>query len=658
MKILYSQIQELIPKFKIKPQEAGNILTMIGFMMDSFKEVTYNGKKDYLIGLEVRQNRADCLSTIGIARELAAYYGLEIKLKEYYSPALGTKELKINIDAPKFVKRIKAIAIKDLENKESPGWLTDFLNFYDVNSVNLLVDLSNYVMFYTGYTSHLLDNDKIQDGAISWSINNNFDKIITLDGSEVELHKDNELIICDAKNILALAGIVGGQAAEISLNTKSVVLEMAVYDRTIIRKNSRNLKIVTEASTRLEKDLDPNGVDYAINLLISLILENCGGRVISKFYDYYLQKRISQNIELDPKLPSVYAGIEISENKIMDILRNLRFNPKKQEDGLIIASIPTDRIDITVTEDLVEEVIRMIGFYNIPFDQKPKLDIVPEITSKIIKLSDKVRNILVNLGLDEILSLPLIKSGENQSINYLNWVEITTQDPINEEYPHLRQSMATGLLTQLKEYTKKNVDHIDIFEIGKVFGLKAGNYIEYESLGVMICPNNKQKDINSIKQILEKLLRFVGLDDVYYLDSKIKPNIANPYSCWDVVTNNKVIGILYKFRPKEEFDGAYFFELNLSLLVELLKEIHHNYVVEITQKLIVLDVNVELSESDSITKFIKKIKSKIYPQQLWSIVVQDVFPLGKGRIRYTLRVSYQELSDQEAKKIHTEVFEL
>jgi len=221
----------------------------------------------------VRQNRADCLSTIGIARELAAYYGLELELKEHYSPALGIEELKINVDAPKFVKRIKAIAIEDLENKESPDWLKDFLSFYDVNSVNLLVDLSNYVMFYTGYTSHLLDKDKIQDGVISWSVNNNFDKIITLDGSEVELHKDNELIIRDAKNILALAGIVGGQAAAISLNTKSVVLEMAVYDRTIIRKNSRSLKIVTEASTRLEKNLDPNGVDYAINSLIFLILE-------------------------------------------------------------------------------------------------------------------------------------------------------------------------------------------------------------------------------------------------------------------------------------------------------------------------------------------------------------------------------------------------
>ena len=660
MKILYSQIQELIPGLKIKPQEAGDVLTMIGFLMDGLEEVTYNEKKDYLIELEVRQNRADCLSVIGIARELAAYYGLELKLKECNFSTLDTKEkeVEINIDAPQFVKRIKAVVIGDLENKESPDWLKDFLNLYGINSINFLVDLSNYVMFYTGYASHLLDKDKIQNGAISWSINKNFDKITTLDGSEIKLYKNDELIIHDAKNILCLAGIVGGQVAKINFDTKSIILEMAVYDRTIIRKNSRSLKIVTEASTRLEKDLDPNGVDYAINLLTFLILENCGGKIISKFYDYYPQKRTSQNIEFDPKLPSIYAGIEIDENRIINILKNLRLNPKKQKNGLVIVKTPTDRTDISIAEDLIEEIIRMVGFYNIPSDQTPKLDVVSEITPRIIKLSNKIREILVNFGFNEILSMPLVKSGENQNINYLNWAEITTQNSINEEYPHLRQSIAAGLLIQLEEYIKKNINYINIFEIGKVFGIKNGDYIEHDSLGVLVYQNNQQKDINSLKRVLEKLLRIIGSDDIYYSDSKIKPNTANHYSCWDIITNNKIVGILYKFRPREKFNNIYFFELNLSFLVELLEKIHHNPVVEITQKLIILDVNIELIKNDSIIEFIKKIKDKINSKQLWSIIVHDVFPLQNDKIRYTLRVSYQGLTDQEAKKIHTEVFGL
>ena len=171
-----------------------------------------------------------------------------------------------------------------------------------------------------------LNKEKIQGNQISWAMNKDFEKIVTLDGSEIELNKNSkngELIIRDSKNILALAGIVGGQAAEISSDTKSIIAEMAVYNRTIIRQNSRSLKIVTEASGRLEKDLDPNGIDYAMNLLVSLILKNGGGKLAAKLYDYYPEKRISPAIEFDPKSPSAYAGIDISEELMIETWRNM-----------------------------------------------------------------------------------------------------------------------------------------------------------------------------------------------------------------------------------------------------------------------------------------------------------------------------------------------
>ena len=226
MKALYSEIKKLVPNLKAGPREAGEVLSLIGFMMDDLEKVQYQGKENYLIGLEVRQNRADCLSIIGVARELAAYYGLEMKLPEIKPPTFGEKEIEIKVEAADFVKRISAVEIGNLKNGESPAWLKEFLNLYDFNSVNLLVDLSNYVMICAGYPSHLMDKEKIYGDQISWAINRDFEKITTLDGSEIELNKNSkngELIIRDGKNILALAGIVGGQAAEISSETGSII---------------------------------------------------------------------------------------------------------------------------------------------------------------------------------------------------------------------------------------------------------------------------------------------------------------------------------------------------------------------------------------------------------------------------------------------------
>ncbi|MEA2113345.1 MAG: phenylalanine--tRNA ligase beta subunit-related protein, partial [Patescibacteria group bacterium] len=472
MKILYSQIKEYIPALKASPKEIGEALTLTGSMMESFEKISYKGRTDYLIGLEIRQNRADCLSVIGIAREVAAYYGLKAKMPDFGNIVLGGEKLDIGINknAVDFVKRIWAIKFCGLENRKSPEWLIEYLSFYEINSINLLVDLSNYVMLATGYPSHLIDADKIIE-PISWNLNNNFKKTTTLDGTNIQLSQKNELIVEDKKDIIALAGIVGTKYSPVDMNSKSIILEMAVYDRTIIRQDSRTLKIVTEASHRLEKDLDPNGVDCAARMLTSLILKYCKGEISSKIFDYYPQKRVSKKIKFDRALPSVYAGVEIGKNKAIDIFKNLRFKVEGRG-GKILVTPPTDRMDISMEQDLTEEAVRMYGYDKIPSDEIPKLQVVKDITPKNIILCEKIRDILAALGYDEVLSWLLTKQGTNKLVNYLNWDVISAQNSVNELYPDLRQSIAPSLISQFKEYKKKNVQFIDIFEIGKVFGDK------------------------------------------------------------------------------------------------------------------------------------------------------------------------------------------
>jgi len=653
MKILYNQIKEYVPDLKASPKEVGEALTLTGFMMESFEEIKHKGQTDYLIGLEIRQNRADCLSVIGIVREVAAYYGIQAKIPDLGDIASSNEKLDIDVNksAVDFVKRIWAVKFCELENRESPEWLKEYLFFYDINSINLLVDLSNYVMLVTGYPSHLIDVDKITE-PISWSLNKNFKKTTTLDGTEVQLSQKNELIVEDKRDVIALAGIVGTKYSPVDINSKSIILEMAVYDRTIIRRDSRNLRIVTEASHRLEKDLDSNGVDYAARMLSSLILKYCNGKIASEVFDYYPKKRISQEIKFDGALPSVYAGVEIKKDEVTKILKNLRFKVDGKGDKVLVTP-PIDRMDISMEQDLVEEVVRIYGYDKIPSDDIPELRVVKDITPKNIILCERIRDILITLGYDEVLSWLLTRSGANKLVNYLEWDVVSTQNSVNELYPDLRQSIATSLINQFKEYEKKNVQFINIFEIGKIFGHKDGKYIEYESLGILSC--SETKGLSLFKENIEKLLRLVGLKDIKYKVAKVNPNIANPNSCWDLELSGKSVGVVYKLRPQQSDKNLYFTELNITKTADILNKTQNNPVVELTQKLIVLDCNVEIKKEESINDYLDKIKSKIKADNVWSIVIADKYPL-KDKIRYTIRVTYKELSDQEAKSIHAEAF--
>jgi len=651
MKVLYSQIKELVPGLKAKPREVGEALTLTGFMMDGFTEVTYKGKKDYLLSLEIRQNRADCLSVIGLAREVAAYYNLKASIPAIKTITKNNKKLDIKIEATDFIKRVLAIKIDDIKNQESPQWLKEYMAFYGLNSAGLLVDLSNYVMMLTGYPSHLIDFKKTE-GTIYWSINNNFKEITTLLGSVTKLN-NNEIIIRDNNNIIALAGIIGGKTDSIDINTNSVIAEIAIYDRSIIRKNSRSLSITTEASRRLEKDLDPNEADYAMKMLVSLILKYAGGKVASSLFNYYPKKYTSPKIQFDKELPTKLAGIEISPKDTLRILKGLNFDIISKNNKLTVIP-PTYRMDVALPEDLAEEVIRIHGYNHIPTNEIPHLEVVKDITPKNIILSEKIRDVLTVLGFDETLSWPLTEKGINTKVNYSDLNEITTQNSVNDLFPNLRQSMAVGLLNQMNEYFKKGVEFIDIFEIGRIFGEKNKNYLEHDSLGILSA--SKDNTLSQYKDKIESLLRLIGFVDVKYFESKVKPKIANPESCWDINVNNQNIGIIYKLAPSETKLNIYFTEIDVERITKMLTKVDNNPVVELTQKLISLDVNIELDKEDSIFDYLKNLENKIDRKNIWSINVADVYQVGNKK-KYTLRVTYEELSDKKAKEIHLKAFD-
>ena len=653
MKVLYSDLKKFIPTLSATPKKVGEALTVTGFMMDGLEEVKFQGKKDWVMSLEVRHNRADGLSVFGIAQETAAYFGLKTKFPVAKKTKISAKSQMIEVLDKKFTKRVLAYEIDGVKNEKSPAWLSEYLALYGMNSKSLLVDLSNYVMLLTGFPSHLLDKQKIE-GKLAWDLNKKFEEITTLDGSVIKLTKDQEIILRDDKSILALAGIVGGKKAEIDDKTEAIICEMGIYDPGTVRKNGSSLGVVTEAGTRLSRYLGPNGLEPAMMLLLNLIARNSSNKkLVFRKFDFYPRKYKAPWIEVDLSKPSLYAGVSISQERSLEILKNLNFLVKQSKKGVWV-SPPEERMDVQIEEDVIEEVIRVFGFDKIPSDITPPLEVAENITPKTLILAEKIRDILCATGFDEILSPPLAKRGLSQKCNHLSWSLIQAENPVNEEYCEMRQSMAVGLISQLEEYLKQNLEFINVFEIGKIFGKVGSNFKEHDSLGMLTYGENS---INFLKGKTENLLLGLGLREVSYRESKRKPQVANPFVCFDVISAGKNIGIIYKMTPAEFKKNVYFLEVNLPEIVKILEKNSKPSTTEITTKNLILDANLLLKKNETPYEKIRQIKSKIGSKNFFSLEIVDIFPV-KDKLRYTFRVTYQGLSDPDAKKLHLGVFGL
>ncbi len=647
MKVLYSQLKKYLPELSASAKDVANVFTMTGFMLDKFIEVDYNGQKDYFLDLEVRQNRADSFGVLGLARELSAYYKIPLKYPEYNISLGGnTYKLPITISAKEAVKRVQAVKLIDLEIKESPEWLKDYLSLYDINSINNLVDLTNYVMIETGHASHVFDTDLVGD-ALTWEVNNGkYPKMTTLNGQEVELTADS-LLITDGKRPLSLS-FIGGKDDAVTNSTKKVIIEMAVYNGTLVRRNARDLKIVTEAGTRLEKFMDPNSIPQAFEWLISLILENCGGTIVSELFDEYIQitPEIEINVDLD-KVQQV-AGIPITYTESKEYLKNLGFKIIADNNNSVKVLRPVNRLDIETQQDAFEEIIRMKGFNNIPSNYLTT-QVVKDITPTRIYLMDNITNCLATNGLDEVRSWVLVDQKSNDLTRFIDWDAIRVTNSINEEVPFLRQSIAVSLLGQAQTYIKNNIAPIELFEIGKIFGKKEGTYTEINSLGMLIANNN----INYLKLKLESLIRYLGMDKIEYIKDANPPRSSHPLTSWQIRIENQVVGVIY-ITNKNEFVEASVAEINIDLIDSIINKNKKSSTQEVTQKIVTLDANVNLAQDVDVNSFVLN-KLESVGAHLWSWELIDQFK-SDSDIKYTVRVSYVNLSDTSAKELHAKLF--
>lgn len=600
MKLIYSELKNFLPDLNVEPQQLRDDLTMIGHFTNYFEEID----SEIVFDLDIKVNRGDCLGYYGLAKDLAVFYNIPFKNLSQTVNQTSDHQLPIQITTDN-VKRVMAVKISNIKNSASPQWIKTFLKCHGANSINILVDLTNYIMFLYGIPSHAFDVKKSGENLI-WEMNSKFKEFTSLDGSKLKL--DNKILMINNPNKALSLSFWGGEACAIDLNTSETIIELAVYDRTTVRQNSRQLQATTEAGIRLEKDIDPELIPIAFNHLSNLILENCHGQISSQIFDCYPQKIQLPQIEFNLNQPTQFAGIEIPSVFVLDCLTRLECKIDKKTNSDYLITPPTTRKDITQMEDLVEEVIRFWGYNKIPTNQPLAKKDVADITPPENYLIDQLKDKLVQLGYDEVLTWPLVTQAIDEK------TVIKTQNSINSEAIYLRQSLIPSLQQQLDQYSRYKLVNCQFFEIGKVFSKEGDKFIEKTALGIY--HSNPQQLLSDI----EKLNLKTQLTQNNFIEITLD-DIQNPE----------------KYIPKTTINSAY----------------------ELTSQIITLDANITLNNQEEPEILIKKYSKIIGDQYLWEIVITDIYhDVKTDKYRYTFRVSYFNTDDKTAKELHLKSFDL
>ncbi len=469
---------------------------------------------DTVIDIEVTSNRGDCLSYIGIARELAAATGKELKVPEVKldeSAKDVTEFASVEVAEPDLCGRYTARIIEGVKVGPSPDWLKSRLEAVGLRSVNNVVDASNYAMMETGQPPHAFDYEKLSEGKIMVRKARAGEQIISIDGTECKL-ADDMLIIADVKGPVAIAGIMGGADTEVSETTTKVLLEDAYFDPLSVRKTSRGLALPSESSFRFERTVDIEMVDWASKRTAQLITQVAGGKVAKGVVDIYLRKPAKKEVTLRLSRLNKVLGIEIPPAETIKILSGLSLKPVQDGDS-IKCTVPSWRSDIEREIDLIEEAARIYGYNNVPTEPKIQIKVVPVDARQ--KLTGLIGTYLNGCGFYETINVSFI----NKSTAELFAVEGSSEhlgvtDVTRKSDNLLRQMLLPSLLSVLKTNLNAKNSSCKIFEIADTFiprraeGESAALPDEKTKLA-MVCDNN---DFQFLRGAIEGLIRSINRD--------------------------------------------------------------------------------------------------------------------------------------------------
>ena len=649
----------------LKPEDKDGIHELPSDAPVGEDPIKYMQMDDGVIDFDLTANRGDLLSILGMAYEIGAIYDKKVKdvdLSHGHTDKNVNDDFKLKIDTDNCTMFL-AKEVRNVKIKESPTFIKNRLIASGIRPINNVVDISNYVMLELGQPLHFYDYDKLH-GMIEVRMAEEGEKLTTLDDIERTLTPD-DIVISDGKESIGLAGVMGGLDTEITENTKNVIIEAAIFNSVRVRKTAQKI-VRSEASNRFEKGLDPNRTYMAVERAAKLLEEYADGEILDGTVEYNKEDMSDKKIEITYQKVNDVLGTTIAPKDVLDVFRRLGFT--YTEDGKTVkVSVPRRRLDISIKEDLVEEVGRIYGVDNI----ESKVPVTPIRMGSYDKTSREIRNKMVDLGLNETLSYVLVN--EKDAKNYTNddsieAIKILT--PLTEERTTLRCSIITSLY-KIYEY---NVAHynkdVSIFEIGKSFYKKGDTYNEENKIACLMTGeyyyginNSKKVDFYIIKGIAEELLDFLGYGGRYsFVVKDNMPEQLHPGQSAMISVNNDIVGIIGKVHPEITKEDVFVMEINLDKLFSKktgkmkYKEISKYPTVK-KDISIVVDKNITSNEIAVAIK--KSAGSLLQNTEVFDVYTGKGIEEGKKSLAYSLTFGTNDrtLTDEEINKVLEKIIE-
>ena len=641
----------------LKPEDKEGIHELPETAVPGEDPIKLIGMDDGVIDFELTANRGDLLSILGMAYEIGAIYDKKVKdidLSYNQSNEDINNSFKVNVKTDNcsifLAKRVENVVIK-----ESPTFIKNRLIASGIRPINNVVDISNYVMLEVGQPLHYYDADTL-NGCLEVRMAEENEKLTTLDDIERTLSSE-DIVISDGKKAIGLAGVMGGADTEITENTKNIMIESAIFDNVKIRKTSKEI-LRSEASNRFEKGLDPNRTYMAIERSCHLLEKYADAKIVGGLVKY--DEASLEDTKIDVSLEKVnrVLGTTISKEDVLDVFRKLAFGCEVNGDKITV-SVPKRRIDISIEEDLIEEVGRIYGVNNI----EGKLPSLPLKQGSYNKTLRNIRNKMIDLGLNETLSYILVNDKEATKYTTDNVEIVKLLDPMTEERNTLRYSMIPSLV-KIYEYNKaRNQKDVSIFEIGKGFYKKNEQYGENLKLCALmtgeryLAVKSKQVDFYDIKGVAEELLDYLSYGGRYSFVVKDElPQEFHPYQTAQISVNNDIVGIIGKLHPNCTKDNVYVLEINLDKLLEKktgkmkYKEISKFPSVK-KDLAVVIDKDIT---SEEIAKQIKKLAGNLLlGSKIFDVYTGENIEENKKSIAYSLEFGAADrtLTDDEINAI-------
>ena len=631
---------------------------------------------DAIFNLEVTPNRPDCLSVIGIARELATITGTPLHLPDDKYAEMGMpieQQASIEIQAPDLCPRYSATLIKGVRIAESPTWIQQRLIAGGMRPINNIVDITNFVMLEYGQPLHSFDFDMVRGKKIIVRRAKTGEKTYTLDGTERELHPDT-LVISDADRTVAVAGVMGGANTEVTEGTTSILLEAANFNAASIHYTGRMLGITSEACMRFERGIRPELTIPALKRATQLIQELAGGEVAKGIIDAYPGNTPRIAVPLSTAQVKRVLGVEFSLDRIMQILVSLGFDCSPGQNTTELTAIPPYwRSDIRIPEDLIEEVARIAGYDKIPTTMLsqpiPQHDPLP-----IVRLKREIRDYIISYGFTEILtpSLVGVDALKKLSAEGIEPQTLRLKNPMTSEQEYLRPNLRVNILSVLAANQRTVEGGIRIFEISRVFLPRPNDLPDLrESVCGAISGPREEKwwrgggesaDFFMAKGVIESVLSRLKVQVDYQRGSD---TTLHPVNQADFISAGHKIGVVGEIHPRvrENFEitgPAYLFELDLpGLLPKISTGKAYKSVPRFPAVMrdLALVVNSDLTHKqilDVLAGFplIEQVK-------LFDIYTGDQVPQGKKSLAYRLafQSSTKTLTDEEVGTVLKKILE-